>query len=80
MKKYVAISGASGGFGAATCKLLSEKGFYIFALDIQARTYDDHDPNQIIPIQTDITNQQSIESAIQQILQYCQLQNLQPTQ
>lgn len=70
MKKYIAITGASGGFGLSACKLLSEKGFYIFALDIQAHIYEDQYSKQIIPIQTDITSQKSIESAIQQIHQY----------
>jgi NAD(P)-dependent dehydrogenase (short-subunit alcohol dehydrogenase family) len=70
MNKYIAISGAAGGFGAATCKLLSEKGFYIFALDTQTHNFENHDQQQIIPIRTDITNQQSIKSAVLQIRQY----------
>jgi NAD(P)-dependent dehydrogenase (short-subunit alcohol dehydrogenase family) len=70
MKKYIAITGASGGIGASTCKLLSEKGYYIFALDTQTHNFENKKQDQIIPIRTDITNQQSIESAIQQILQY----------
>ena len=65
-KKYIAITGAEGGFGKSVCKLLSSHGFFVFALDIQTND----SPDNIIPIQVDLTNQKSINYAAQQIQQH----------
>lgn len=66
LKKYIAITGAHGGFGKSTSKLLSAHGFCVFALDIHAIDSSDN----IIPIQVDITDQKSINNAVQKIYQH----------
>lgn len=63
MKPYILITGAYGGMGKATAKALSESGFRVFALD---RVLGDAEEN-IIPIQADITDEDSVKSAFSQI-------------
>ena len=58
--KYVVITGAYGGMGYKTAKILSEKGYTIFALD---KTVSKPEKN-IIPIKTDISNIESIKNAL----------------
>lgn len=55
--KYVLITGAYGGMGYKTAKLLSENGFTVFAVD---KTVKEKEPN-IIPLQTDLTDIESIK-------------------
>ena len=56
---YVLITGAYGGMGYKTAKLLSEKGFTVFALDKKVNAAE---PN-IFPIETDITDTENIKHA-----------------
>lgn len=65
-KKYIAITGAQGGFGKSTSTLLAVHGFYVFALDLYPNESTDH----IIPIQIDITDQISIDRAMDKIRTY----------
>lgn len=61
--KYVLITGAYGGMGYATAKLLAENGFTVFAVDKKIK-----DPEKnIIPLQTDITDTESIEKTLAEI-------------
>lgn len=61
--KYVLVTGAYGGMGKATIKLLKEKGYFIFALDKKVEEKEDN----IMPIECDITSEKSILLAFEQI-------------
>lgn len=61
--KYVLVTGAYGGMGKATIKLLKEKGYFVFALDKKVEEKEDN----IMPIECDITSEQSILLAFEQI-------------
>ena len=57
--KYVVITGAYGGMGYKTAKLLSENGCTVFALDKKVK-----DPeSNIIPVETDLTDAESVNRA-----------------
>ena len=59
--KYVLVTGANGGMGAETVKLLSSSGFTVFALDINPPKEQDG----VIPIACDITSIESVEQAFE---------------
>ncbi len=59
MTPSILVTGAYGGMGRATAKMLRDNGFRVFALD---KTVGDKEEN-IIPIQADITDEQSIINA-----------------
>ena len=59
MKKYVLITGAYGGMGRKTAELLAREGFCVFALDRKAGAPKEN----IIPIEADVTDAKSVESA-----------------
>lgn len=61
--KYVLVTGAYGGMGKATIKLLKEKGYFIFALDKKVEEKEDN----ILPIECDITSEKSILLAFEKI-------------
>jgi len=61
--KYVLVTGAYGGMGKATIKLLKEKGYFIFALDKKVEEKEDN----ILPIECDITSEKSILLAFEEI-------------
>lgn len=63
MKPSILITGAYGGMGKATAKMLRDNGFRVFALD---KTVGKGDEN-IIPIGADITDEQSIINAFEQV-------------
>ena len=63
MKKYILITGAYGGMGKATAKALKDRGFRILALDKSVGTEED----DIIPIEADITDENSIRNAFEKI-------------
>jgi len=62
--KYVLVTGAYGGMGRKTAKLLQEKGFCVFALD--KRVKEENEEN-IIPIQADITSEESVRVAFDEV-------------
>ena len=59
MKKYVLITGAYGGMGRKTAELLAREGFCVFALDRKVGAPEEN----IIPIEADVTDAKSVESA-----------------
>lgn len=61
--KYIVVTGAYGGMGKATVKKLQHEGYTIFALD---KKFDTPQKN-IIPVEVDVTNEQSVFSAFEKI-------------
>lgn len=61
--KYILVTGAYGGMGRATVRLLKEQGFCVFALD---RNVGEAEQN-IIPLQADITDELSIKAAAESV-------------
>ena len=59
MKQSILVTGAYGGMGKAVVKMLSERGFRVFAID---KTVGEGNDN-IIPIETDITKEESLKIA-----------------
>lgn len=71
-KAAVLVTGASSGIGQACALELSKRGFQVFATvrkpaDAEALTQTGI--HELIPIMLDVTNQQSIDSAVKQISQ-----------
>ncbi len=64
--KSVLITGAYGGMGKATAKLLSQMGYRVFALD---KTVCEKEEN-IIPVQADVTSADSINEAFKTVKNY----------
>lgn len=63
MRPSILITGAYGGMGKATAEALKDNGFRVFALD---KTVGENDEN-IIPIEADITDEQSVINAFEQV-------------
>ena len=61
--KSVLITGAYGGMGKETAKLLRNLGYKVFALDIKTEEI----PNNVIPIQCDITSEGSVINAFETV-------------
>ena len=57
--KSILVTGAYGGMGSAACKLLRDMGYTVFALDKRVSEAE----KGIIPIQADITSDDSIKEA-----------------
>lgn len=62
-KRSILITGAFGGMGGATVKLLAEKGFRIFALDRSVGQGSDN----VIPVKCDITSEESVADAFEKV-------------
>lgn len=62
--KSVIVTGAYGGMGRAACKLLRDMGYTVFALDKKVSEAE----NGIIPIETDITDEESVQNAFSTIM------------
>ena len=58
--KYALVTGAFGGMGKSAVRRLTEKGYTVFALDITPGEC----PKNVIGIETDITNRESVERAL----------------
>lgn len=64
--KYILVTGAYGGMGRAAVKAFATDGFTVFALD---KTVEEAKEN-IIPIEADITKEESITLAMQKVKEY----------
>ncbi len=63
MKPSILVTGAYGGMGKATAEALKTEGFRVFALDKNVGEAEEN----IIPIQADIADEESIKLAFKQI-------------
>lgn len=61
--KAVLITGAYGGMGYATAKLLRDRGYTVFALDLRVREGEEN----IIPIEADLTSEGSVRCALERV-------------
>lgn len=61
--KYVLVTGAYGGMGYKTVKLLVNQGFTVFALDKRVNPPEEN----IIPIETDVTDITSVKCAFEKV-------------
>jgi len=61
--KSILVTGAYGGMGSAACKLLHDIGYTVFALDKRVSETE----KGIIPIQADITSEDSIKEAFARV-------------
>jgi len=59
--KVIAVTGAGGGIGAATCKHLVDHGATVYALDLRPGAHGS-------PITTDVTDSGSVEAAVARIV------------
>jgi len=67
-KKQALLIGASGGLGSATAKLLSNRGWHVFASDIKEEILDHYKQSEhITPLEMDISSRESIEEAYKRI-------------
>ena len=64
--KDILVTGAYGGMGTATVRLLRDKGYRVFALDLRC----DEAEEGIIPIEFDITSEESVTEAYQKVASY----------
>lgn len=67
MSKVVLVTGASSGMGKATTEFLSKNNFIVYAGTRHVENLQDIKQDNIIPITLDITNQSSINQAIDAI-------------
>lgn len=68
--KHVVITGAAGGLGNATALYLADAGWNVFALDFNTTTLVQQPHDRIIPIQVDVTSEESIAQAKSQVAQH----------
>lgn len=64
--KNILITGAYGGMGRAAAKLFCQRGYRVFALDIQTQSAQEN----IIPVQTDLTSPDSVAAAFSAVREY----------
>lgn len=61
--KYVLITGANGGLGFSATKLLVERGYTVFATDINIEDLEGIKNDKLISIQMDVTSDESVKKA-----------------
>lgn len=61
--KYVVVTGAYGGMGSQTVKLLTQKGFTVFALDKKVLEEEEG----VVPIEVDLTNAEKVKDAFNKV-------------
>ena len=73
IQKIVLITGASSGMGRISCEFLADQDYIVFAGTRDISKFDSNTLKNIIPIELDITSQNSIDEAVQIILDNCKL-------
>lgn len=66
--KYVLITGGAGGLGGSVAKFMADKGIKVFALDINQDALNRINNPNIIPIQVDISDTESVKQAVVEVL------------
>lgn len=66
--KYILVTGACGGMGREAVKLLKAEGYSVFALDKRLFPAEEG----VIPIQADLTDKNSIETAFNKVRKLCE--------
>lgn len=67
-KKQTLLIGALGGLGSATVKLLADRGWHVFAIDIQQEVYATYEQfDNVTPLQIDITDDEAVREAFNSI-------------
>jgi NAD(P)-dependent dehydrogenase (short-subunit alcohol dehydrogenase family) len=71
MKNYVLLTGANGGIGKVATSALAQRGYTVFAADIRGHTDTANTAavGDIVPLQLDVTQRESIDQAIATIRQ-----------
>ncbi|MFH1928608.1 MAG: SDR family oxidoreductase [Chloroflexota bacterium] len=62
------ITGCSSGIGRATAVLLAERGWHVFATARRLEALNDLSSDRITPLRLDVTDEQSITNAVEQML------------
>lgn len=65
--RYIFLTGAAGGFGKITAQLLVEKGFNVFAADIDPLPAEMLHSEKIIPLRFDLTDVAEIKKALAEV-------------
>jgi len=65
--KYIFLTGAAGGFGKIAAQLLVEKGYYVFAADIEPLPAEIVHSEKVIPLQFDLTDAAETEKAVAKV-------------
>ena len=65
--KTVLVTGAYGGMGRATVRLLAERGIHVYALDRRVEAAEEH----VTPIETDVTSEESVAAAFETVKKTC---------
>src|SRR5574344_2103456 len=61
--KYVIITGAGNGLGYQTTKALVDRGYFVYACDINIDTFKNKPVQNVRPLVVDVTNNNSIVEA-----------------
>ncbi len=71
--KIVLLTGGSAGLGKATAELLMKRGYTVYSGSRRAseRRSDAKSHGEIIPLQMDVTDASSVESAVNRIMEEC---------
>ncbi len=64
-KRYIFVTGAAGGFGRATTKLLTEGDFHVFAADVNPLPEAMQQADDITPMRVDITDIYDVKRAVE---------------
>ena len=64
----VVITGGAGGLGGSVSHYMADKGIKVFALDINKQALDNIVHPNIIPVQVNITDSESVKQAVKQVL------------
>ena len=65
--KKVLITGGAGGLGLATAEYMTENGWQVYAADYNKEGLDKINNKKIIPIQVDISNDESVKKALEEV-------------
>jgi NAD(P)-dependent dehydrogenase (short-subunit alcohol dehydrogenase family) len=65
--RIVLVTGAAAGIGHAIALAFKRQGDVVFAADLAARPYAGADPSGLVPVQTDVTDESSVDALFETI-------------